>query len=146
MTSSLVCSGGAFEVSRVCPSQSFCANGYCNAPGGNPMSCDAAGPNELDCLTTPTATLSCQPFVDPSNPVASQVKWFCDDPVGVGLPGDPCTTGSECRSGFCGSNGTCFRACTTSCPAKSHTGMPLHCAAVTIDVEGVMVSATSCIP
>jgi hypothetical protein len=151
-TASEVCKAGMFAVDRTCPTQSFCASGYCNAPGGGAQSCQlSGGPNEQDCLGL-SSTLSCQPFVDPKNPTAAGVQWFCDTEVAPcttmppgGCPGDACTSGAQCRSGFCGSNGTCYRACLSQADCPS-TNPALKCSTVQIDVEGVMVSALSCIP
>ena len=82
--------------------------------------------------------LECQPFVDPNN---RSVQWFCDSPVGAGGPGTSCKQGSECKSGFCGSNGTCFRACKMDFECGG-----LSCNNVEIVVEGVRVQSGSCVP
>ena len=114
-------------------------------PAGHP--CDAGGTaQENQCFSAVTDTLSCEPFItDPSN---KMVAWFCAHSVGQGLPGAACTDGSTCRTGFCGSNGTCFRACGAGapCPVPPNGTVPYRCAGVKILVEGVEVQATSCIP
>jgi hypothetical protein len=83
----------------------------------------------------------CQPFVKNGG----DVTWACAPPIGNGIVGQKCSHGADCRSGFCGSNGTCFRACAfvTDCP---NSGGPYACTPVQITVEGVPVTANSCIP
>ena len=56
--------------------------------------------------------------------------------------------GDDCRSGFCGSNGTCFRACLNQadCPIMGNTGQPYRCENVDVTVEGIKVQEKSCIP
>jgi len=150
------CDQGQFKLDRKCPNMSMCMTGYCQPPPQSSTSsigvtCDVGGsaaPRENDCfpMTGGTAnTLSCQPFVDPAT---KKVSWFCDDQVGTGLPGTACTQGDQCRSGFCGSNGTCFRACLDQmdCPLMGSTGLLYRCELVDIVVEGVKVTAKSCIP
>jgi hypothetical protein len=150
-TGSAACVSGQYMLDRKCPMGSMCKTGYCQPPAmsfvnptGNP--CDVAGgPQENQCFSQVTDTLSCQPFVtDPAN---KSVSWICATSVGMGLPGAPCTDGSTCRTGFCGSNGTCFRACQldTDCPVQTN-GTRYNCREVTITVEGVAVKQTSCIP
>lgn len=143
-----VCAAGEPTADRACPAASSCVSGYCQAPpmtgGGDGQPCDqntTGMPLEGDC-TNFTTDLSCQPFVDPAD---KMVAWVCARHVGPGLPGDSCTSGKTCRSGFCGANGTCFRGCllSTDCP---NNGKLLKCAPVAITVEGVMVTAGSCIP
>jgi hypothetical protein len=129
-------------VDRACPTGATCQTGYC-APPAAAQSCDAApGPQENQCLVIST-TLSCQPFI-----VGQQPVWRCVHAVGAGAIGTVCTAGSQCRSGFCGSNGTCFRACvnTIDCPVPA-TGKPFRCdPTVQITVEGQVVHAGSCVP
>jgi hypothetical protein len=142
------CLNGTFVPSRPCPSASTCMDGYCQPPPaastgqGTPCDTNNGQPLENDCSSLSQVQPSCEPFV---NPADKSVSWFCDDPVGVGLPGSPCTSGKQCRTGFCGSNGTCFRGCVTDmdCP---NNGRQLVCQTVDIEVEGVKVSAQSCIP
>jgi hypothetical protein len=149
-----VCVGGVFQPDRLCPSASMCATtgqaaGYCAPP---PMSntgvgngCDFGfGPQENLCFSTTADTNSCQPFVD--DPVAGTVTWVCDKPVGTGVPGAACTAGAQCRSGFCGSNGTCFRACQNDNDCPRTAGVTFQCMDVQITVEGVTVTASSCVP
>ncbi|HZS37846.1 MAG TPA: hypothetical protein VFF06_13505 [Polyangia bacterium] len=142
-----VCAGGQVVVDRACPTASVCDTGYCAPPPqgsngeGDPCDQNQGMPLESNC-TAITTDLSCQPFVDPMD---KSVSWTCAQHVGPGLPGQACTSGKQCRTGFCGSNGTCFRGCflTVDCP---NNGKPLTCTQVTIEVEGVMVTAGSCIP
>lgn len=154
-TGSAACQGGQLKLDRKCPTGSSCTAGYCQAP---PMSstsltgqsCDVGfGPQENNCFANggPAAdTLSCEPFV--TDPAQMGVSWVCAPSVGQGLPGTACTRGDECRSGFCGSNGTCFRACAqdNDCPFQGSTGKRYACNNVDVTVEGVTVSAKSCIP
>ncbi len=153
-TKSQICQGGTFKTDRACPSGSTCTGGFCQPPmmslngTGTGCSVDTGGgpqPLENACFQGggTTNSLSCQPFVD----AAGGVTWVCDAPVGTGLPGTMCTEGGQCRSGFCGSNGTCFRGCASSqdCP-RDNTGQQLQCTTVTITVEGVTVMAQSCTP
>jgi hypothetical protein len=149
---SAACEGGQYHLDRKCPTASVCATGYCQPPPASTTSmqgqpCDATGGAlENDCFSGVSAELSCQPFVASTTP--KKVTWVCDAPVGAGVPGTACTTGDECRSGFCGSNGTCFRACavTSDCPIQGNTGQTYPCMDVTIVVEGEMVTAKSCVP
>jgi hypothetical protein len=142
------CEGGKFAADRLCPSQSVCMTGYCQPPPQNPGGgagdpCDGnGGPRENDC-TFFSQLLSCQPFVDPAS---KMVSWVCDNEVGMGLPGATCTKGGQCRTGFCGSNGTCYRGCLSAQDCPINGGVVLQCAPVSITVEGVSVTANSCIP
>jgi hypothetical protein len=150
-TGSALCEAGQFKLDRKCPNLSTCTTGYCQPPPVSSTSlvgasCDPAGaPQENVCFSTTGDVLSCEPFVDPNT---KKIGWFCDKAVGMGLPGTTCATGDDCRSGFCGSNGTCFRSCLdqTDCPLMGNTGQPYRCATVAIVVEGEQVSAKSCIP
>src|SRR5262249_22536939 len=102
-------------------------------------------PQENVCFSTTGDSFSCEPFVDANT---KKISWFCDKAVGAGLPGNACTKGDDCRSGFCGSNGTCFRACLdpVDCPPVPGTNTPYNCSTVQIVVEGEQVSAKSCVP
>jgi hypothetical protein len=152
-TVSASCEAGQFKLDRKCPNQSMCAMGYCSEPPqsvgsivGTP--CDqGGGPQENACFSTggTTDALSCEPFVNPSS---KAIDWICNKAVGAGLPGTMCTTGDDCRSGFCGSNHTCFRSCLdqTDCPFNNATGMQFQCGNVDIVVEGIKLSVKSCIP
>ncbi len=141
------CEGGMFVVDRVCPASSSCMNDYCAPP--TPMvgtqvglRCDAnGGAQQLQCMASAAANLSCQPFVDANN---HNVHWFCDSAVGAGRAGTKCTKGSECRSGVCAVNaGVCFDACQQSqdCTLIAPN---LTCQQTTIVVEGVTVNGKSC--
>lgn len=152
VSASASCVSGQYTLDRKCPTGSKCVIGYCGAPPQVPGSvvglpCDAApGPQENQCIVNTAGgdQLSCEPFVDPQS---KSIRWACARPIGAGLPGAPCTAGSDCRSGFCGDNGTCFRACQidTDCPLEP-TGKRLSCHTVKITVEGVPVSQGSCVP
>ncbi|HZS40526.1 MAG TPA: hypothetical protein VFF06_27025 [Polyangia bacterium] len=148
-----ICINAMFTTDRMCPSMSMCHEGYCQPPaavagsqvGANcemPMF-GGTGPQENQCLLNLAAKLSCMPFFDPT---AGGIVWRCDTEVGQGLPATPCTMGSQCRSGFCGSNGTCFRACQSDqdCPQTSQ--QQTRCQNVSIVVEGMQVDAQSCTP
>jgi hypothetical protein len=150
MTGSRGCVGGVFVEDRVCPAGSMCVGGHCPAPTGGATNvgkdCAPTGhPTESICvagLSGPIATVpSCQPFVGPTS---TAPVWICAPRIGMGLPGQACTSGAMCRSGFCGDNGTCYRACISpaDCPTQ---GGPWKCETVKIVVEGVAVQAPSCI-
>jgi hypothetical protein len=129
---------------RTCPNRSECTSGFCSAPTpivGTQLGerCDASGgPQQLQCMASVMANLSCQPFVDPTG---HEVRWFCDTSVGAGRGGTHCTRGNECRSGVCASGGTCFDACQQNLDCGG-----LTCRAVMIVVEGVALTAKSCAP
>ena len=74
------------------------------------------------------------------------VGWICGRPVGMGFPGTKCTSGSECRSGFCGDNGFCFRACKGDFDCPQGGQVQFVCADTTIVVDGKKVTAGSCVP
>ncbi len=143
---SLVCQSGSFVSDRTCPkasaiaAASVCADGYCAPPAGA-VSCEAeGGQTEAACFGIGgMGTLSCQPFAS-----TGSVKWFCATTVGMGGSGSPCNVGSVCRSGFCGSNGTCFRACISDndCPQMGNANT---CTDVGISLEGQTITAGSCI-
>ncbi|HEY7957215.1 MAG TPA: hypothetical protein VII38_18040 [Polyangia bacterium] len=148
---STVCKSGKVETDRHCPTDGTCAAGYCQPPAAmvgsvEGQECDPNGsPFDGFCLQSSTS-LTCQPFItDASN---QSLVWVCADAVGPGGIGTSCTHGSECRSGFCGSNGTCFRACDPSpslgCPQQTN-GNPPRCEQVDIDVEGVPLTEYGCV-
>jgi hypothetical protein len=150
--SSQICINAMYTVDRMCPQGSQCQQGYCQPPPamGGQLGADCAmttfagdGPSENQCLAVLTDKLSCEPFFDPS---AGGIVWRCDREIGSGVPATPCTMGSQCRSGFCGSNGTCFRACQgdQDCPVEN--GSQTFCRQVSIVVEGQQVTAGSCTP
>jgi hypothetical protein len=146
------CENGTLKQDRQCPMSSPCQSGYCQSP---PLSSNNVGKlcaymgiaTEALCVMGigggGTTAPSCQPFF---NAGANDPKWVCAAPIGVGLPGTACTQGSQCRSGFCGSNGTCFRACFSAgdCPTQGSTSW--KCVPVGIVVEGHSLNAQSCIP
>jgi hypothetical protein len=142
------CTNGTAVVDRTCPSASMCVDGYCEPPPPSGMfgvegrPCVFNGsPTESACTMTGSTEFSCQPFVvDAQN---EDVEWVCARAVGMKGRGDACTTGAECRSGFCGSNGTCFRACVGDRDCNSASQ---RCADVKIVVEGIEVQERSCIP
>ena len=140
------CEGGMFVVDRTCPSASSCASDYCGAPTamfGTQIGarCDAnGGAQQLQCMASPTAMLSCQPFVDPGS---KTVRWFCDKSVGAGRASTPCTSGAQCRSGFCvAATGKCFDACQRDQDCGLNSG--LTCQSLGITVEGVALTAKGC--
>jgi hypothetical protein len=146
-----VCSMGQYVNDRACPMDSKCADGRCTAPpsgtGSTGKPCDqdiggiGPGPSENQC-TQGGSQNSCQPFLTTSNEVA----WICGRPVGMGFPGTKCTSGSQCRSGFCGDNGYCFRACKGDFDCPQGGGVPFQCVDTNIVVDGKKVTAGSCIP
>jgi hypothetical protein len=140
------CEGGMFVVDRTCPADSSCANDYCGPPTATfgtqiGARCDGSGgAQQLQCMASPTAMLSCQPFVDPST---KNLRWFCDSPVATGKAGTHCTSGAQCRSGVCAVNaGLCFDACQRDQDCGLNTG--LTCQSLEITVEGVTVTAKGC--
>jgi hypothetical protein len=146
------CEAGMLKQDRQCPMSSQCQSGYCQppAPSSNNVgkACSSMGiASEALCVNGisggGTTAPSCQPFFVAGT---SDPKWVCAAPIGAGLPGIACTQGSQCRSGFCGSNGTCFRACFSvgDCPTSGNVNW--KCVAVNIAVEGRSVSAQSCVP
>ena len=143
-TTSDRCEQGGFVVDRKCPGASTCSLTYCTPPATMlptqiGQRCDVGGAQEAQCMASRMLMLECQPFVDPNN---RSVQWFCDSPVGSGGAGASCKQGSECRSGFCGANGTCFHAC----KLDFQCGNNLKCNSVEIVVEGVRVQSGSCGP
>lgn len=146
------CFNGAFGRSRTCPfgtksmMGAVCQSGYCQPPTTNgTTSCGTGGPLEQICSApgNGSAAYSCQPFI--ADPTTKSVEWWCAvaAQMGAGVAGSSCSKGSDCRTGFCGSNGTCFWACQNTGDCLSAT---LQCSPVTIRVEGVTVDASSCIP
>lgn len=146
-TTSTVCAGGAYHADRLCPgggdsSAPRCDRGYCQAPAGSP-NCGFPAPSEDFCYTQVSSSQTCTPFIDPQSKMAS---WSCAPVVGNGASGDACTTGADCRSGFCGPNGTCFRACVTAADCPPGPGPPLRCVKMSLAIEGVAVPVRSCVP
>jgi hypothetical protein len=140
------CVAGQIVVDRHCPAGSTCLNGYCQPPPSSGtsqlgMRCDVltGSPQQLECAAK--LGLSCQPFW---NDAQTRMTWYCDSDVGAGTAATPCTSGASCRSGFCGSNGHCFDACTSTFGCR----MPAapNCTSVTITVEGHMLTAMGCTP
>lgn len=141
------CEGGMFVVDRTCPAGSSCANDYCGPPAamfGTQIGarCDAnGGAQQLQCMASPAAMLSCQPFVVPTT---RELRWFCDTPVGSGRAGMHCNKGSDCRSGVCATTTmTCFDACQRDQDCQL-AGGTLTCRSLDITVEGVTVTAKGC--
>jgi len=141
------CEGGMFVVDRACPASSACASNYCAPPTamfGTQIGarCDAnGGAQQLQCMASPTANLSCQPFVDPST---KNLRWFCDSAVGAGRVPVHCTKNGDCRSGVCAVKaGVCFDACLRDqdCQLAAST---LTCQSLEITIEGVTVTAKGC--
>ena len=133
-----------FQPDRTCPPNSKCESGYCQVPGGLPgntlgLKCGS----ESQCyISQQTYNNSCQPYV-----VGGKPEWHCGTKVGDGASGQPCMSGSDCRSGYCiaGIN-TCFRLCAGSdadCPVRN--GVHLACRPARILVEGVEINSTSCV-
>ena len=143
------CEGGMFVVDRVCPPSSICTIGYCTPPTamfGTQIGarCDAnGGAQQLQCMASPTAMLSCQPFVDPPT---KMLRWFCDSPIGAGRAGQHCTKAGDCRSGVCATafnGGVCFDACQRDQDCQLGGGT-LTCKSIPITVEGVTMTAKGC--
>jgi hypothetical protein len=138
---STVCRNGVFVADRKCPAGSTCHEGYC-APPTAPTDITCSDPNggqsDNVCFLALNATnITCQPYVD-----SGSVSWSCTPAVGTAGAGTPCMDGKMCRSGFCGSNGTCFRACNADqdCPNQAS-----NCTEVGIAVEGQSITAYSCL-
>lgn len=153
---SQVCAAGGYHHDRTCPfgtanmTGAVCDNGYCRPPTTNgTTSCGSGGPLESVCEQGGNSgpgsskAFSCQPFV--ADPQTKDVAWWCAVAAnaGAGVAGTKCTKDSDCHTGFCGSNGTCFWACQSGADCL---GMLLRCVPVTITVEGVTVATKSCTP
>jgi hypothetical protein len=142
------CEGGMFVVDRVCPPASSCMAGYCAPPTamfGTQIGarCDAnGGAQQLQCMASPTAMLSCQPFVDLAT---KELRWFCDTGVGMGRAGQHCAKPGDCRSGVCvqTAGGVCFDACQRDQDCQLGGGT-LTCKSVSITVEGVTKTEKTC--
>lgn len=148
---SLACTAGALTADRDCPEHSTCTDGYCAAPPPSGLgavvgrSCSFNNkPGDGLCASLSNEA-SCQPFLHPVNP-GGAVKWTCDVAVGAGSRGTPCTQGTTCRSGFCGSNGTCFVGCDNDVDCFSATPPKFRCKGVSITVEGRTLATKSCTP
>ena len=142
------CEGGMFVVDRSCPTGSSCMSNYCAPPTalfGTQVGarCDAnGGAQQLQCMASPTAMLSCQPFVDPST---INLRWFCDAAVGAGRAPAHCAKGSDCRSGVCATTTqSCFDACQRDQDCQLGGSSSLTCKSLQITVEGVTVTAKGC--
>lgn len=138
---STVCRNGTFVADRTCPDGSSCHEGYCAQPT-DPADITCSDPNggqsDTVCFLATNATaLTCQPYVG-----SGSVEWYCTPAVSTDGAGTPCMDGKTCRSGFCGSNGTCFRACNSDqeCPKQAS-----NCTEVGIAVEGQSITAYSCL-
>jgi hypothetical protein len=152
------CSGGQWSIDRVCPwashlkSDADCQHDYCAPPTSNvTYTCDDHGGALEDACSgggNAGPDFSCQPFI--TNAANKTVEWWCAVAAvqGPGVAGSPCTTGADCHSGFCASNGTCFWACQSAqdCPPSKTGHTPTPCTKVTIHVEGVDIAALSCAP
>jgi hypothetical protein len=141
------CEAGMFVVDRACPPGSSCANDYCAPPTamfGTQIGarCDAnGGAHQLQCMASPMANLTCQPFVDPGT---KNVRWFCDTAVAPGKTRSPCTRNNECRSGVCAvSAGVCFEACQRDQDCQLGGGTAT-CQSLQITIEGVTITGKGC--
>ncbi len=144
----IICDGSKYVVERYCPQGSSCKDASCQPPMSNPVPAMSGsvcendqGPNENFCLDTLALNLSCQPFL-----VGDDISWQCAGAIGAGTPATPCASGATCRTGFCGSNGTCYRACNEDNDCPSGGPIDLKCTSVNIVVEGHNLSAKSCVP
>jgi hypothetical protein len=143
---SQLCAADGQWSTRVCPVASdpalaMCMGDFCQPPGDAQNCLIGNGASEDACYSL-SPTLSCQPFIDPQS---NGWMWFCAKAVGTGGAGDACTHGSQCRTGFCGSNGTCFRGCEGPGDCPQHSPQ-LQCKQVTIEVEGVQIFENGCAP
>ncbi len=137
------CVNGVFQPDRVCPVSSDCQDGHCQVPGDNGTTQGDNCSSESQCATSQqTIGYSCEPFVVD----LQKVEFHCAHAFGQGGSGAACKTGADCRSGFClpGRN-TCFRACFGDQDCPFHDGQKTVCRPITISVEGVMVTANSCV-
>jgi hypothetical protein len=143
------CENGMFVIDRECPADSSCTNTYCAPPTAKfgtqvGARCDAnGGAQQLQCMASPIAMLSCQPFVDPGN---HNVRWFCDQAVGAGRAGTKCTAGKECRSGICAASGVCMETCQRDQDCLSSAGGTLTCKSLQMTVEGQTITQKGCSP
>jgi len=142
------CEGGMFVVDRACPPGSSCTDNYCGQPApvfGTQvgMRCDVPnGAQQIQCMASPTANLSCQPFVDPAT---KNVRWFCDTAVAPGKAHSPCTKNSDCRSGVCSvKSGVCFDACQADSDCRIGGNTTATCQSLEITIEGVTITAKGC--
>jgi hypothetical protein len=146
---------GQWRTERHCPygdgkgDGAMCTNDYCAPPATlMPTDCGTAGPTEQQCEQLVAGSqghhFSCQPFIADAKSPAT-VAWWCAVPatLGTGVAGTACTLNSQCHTGFCGSNGTCFWACRNATECRLGT---LQCSEVTIHVEGQSITTRSCIP
>jgi hypothetical protein len=140
------CVSGQIVVDRKCPANSTCLNGYCEPPppvvGSQVgMRCDVigGGPQQIECAAK--AGLACQPFW---NDAQMRMTWYCNADVGAGRGANACSSGATCRSGFCGSNGYCFDACTSNFSCRDPGS--LNCKSTLITVEGHAITVLSCAP
>ena len=153
------CSGGQWSVDRLCPygarpkQDATCMSGYCQPPPTNGLTGCAptpgnGGPVENICPQNVGNSFSCQPFI--TDPMNHGVEWWCAiaPNAGLGSAGDPCNLGSDCHSGICASNGTCFYGCQTmtDCPILKGGHIAMSCTQVTLHVEGQDITTGSCTP
>jgi hypothetical protein len=119
---------GQTVVDRNCPPGSQCANGYCQPPAGAQQCV-----NRVNC----TGGKACDLYV-----TSNGIRGFCTDPAGTGGPLASCSTGSDCRTGVCATDGqgnqNCLELCGMNCP-------PGVCADVTSTLEGAdLAGVKSC--
>lgn len=145
-SASAACVNGSYVIERNCPTGSECVGGYCHAPPVAAFPIGIACSSETQCYFSPmTYNDACAPFVVGPG----RIEFHCAGKLGDGGSGSPCTVANpQCRSGFCiGSLHTCFRSCFANvdadCPVKG--GIQLVCRPVSIRVEGVDVTADSCV-
>lgn len=150
---------GQWQIDRRCPFGSaaktgaMCASGYCDPPTANTVTgCGNGGPLEAVCTQMSAGQgqkFSCQPFITDPATTPAGVDWWCAVAAnaGAGVAGAKCTLDSQCHTGFCASNHTCFWACQTGADCVSPIPpMMMTCADATITVEGKAITALSCIP
>jgi hypothetical protein len=142
---SATCMNGSAASDRLCPSDSRCSDGFCRPPAMGAAPEGASCNSENKCyFSAKTFEFSCQPFH-----VAGNISFVCAKRIGDGAAGATCTTGADCRTGFCVlPQHVCFRGCNpndaTDCPLLN--GRRLACRAVTIDIEGASTGTSSCVP
>lgn len=91
-----------------CDESSACISLNFTDGGGGTTVIPACAPtcvSDLDC----GGGESCQWFTSAYEP--DEITLLCDPSVGAKASGAVCATGSECRSGACGSNGRCIGPC-----------------------------------